>query len=36
MLDNAPSGLFKFEDYSAKLEEFANKALSDAAAAVNK
>jgi multiple sugar transport system substrate-binding protein len=36
MLDNAPSGLFKFEDYSAKLEEFANKALSDASAAINK
>ncbi|HWQ05200.1 MAG TPA: ABC transporter substrate-binding protein [Longilinea sp.] len=36
MLDNAPSGKFKFEDYSAKLEEFANKILADAAAAVNK
>ena len=36
MLDNAPSGKFKFEDYSAKLEEFANKTLDDAAAIVNK
>ncbi len=36
MLDNAPLGKFKFEDYSAQLETFANKALADAAAAVNK
>lgn len=36
MLDNAPSGKFKFEDYSAKLEEFANKILADAAAAIKK
>ncbi|MDD5367764.1 MAG: ABC transporter substrate-binding protein [Anaerolineaceae bacterium] len=36
MLDNAPSGKFKFEDYSAKLEEFANKIMTDASAAVNK
>lgn len=36
MLDNAPSGQFKFEDYSAQLEEFANKQLDDAAAATNK
>ncbi len=36
MLGNAPLGLFKFEDYSAQLEEFANKQLADAAAAVNK
>ena len=36
MLGNAPLGIFKFEDYSAQLEEFANKQLADAAAAVNK
>ena len=36
MLDNAPSGKFKFEDYSAKLEEFANKILADAKAALGK
>ncbi len=36
MLDNAPSGKFKFEDYSAKLEEFANKIMADAAALLNK
>jgi multiple sugar transport system substrate-binding protein len=36
MLDNAPSGKFKFEDYSAKLEDFANQKLADAAAALNK
>ncbi len=36
MLDNAPTGKFKFEDYSAKLEEFANKILADSKAAINK
>ena len=36
MLDNAPSGKFKFEDYSAKLEDFANKILSDAKASIAK
>jgi hypothetical protein len=36
MLDNAPAGKFKFEDYSAKLEEFANKILDDAKAAISK
>jgi multiple sugar transport system substrate-binding protein len=36
MLDNAPSGKFKFEDYSAKLEDFANKIMADAAAAIKK
>ncbi len=36
MLDNAPSGKFKFEDYSARLEEFANKIMADAAALLNK
>jgi multiple sugar transport system substrate-binding protein len=36
MLDNAPSGKFKFEDYAAKLEEFANKIMTEAAAAVKK
>ncbi len=36
MLDNAPTGQFKFEDYSAKLEEFANKIMADAQTQVNK
>ena len=36
MLDNAPSGKFKFEDYSSKLEDFANKIMTDAAAAIKK
>ena len=36
MLDNAPAGLFKFEDYSAKLETFANNIMDQAAAAVKK
>jgi ABC-type glycerol-3-phosphate transport system substrate-binding protein len=36
ILDNAPSGKFKFEDYSAQLETFANKILADAAALTNK
>jgi hypothetical protein len=36
MLDNAPSGQFKFEDYSAKLEVFANRLLADAKAAMPK
>ena len=36
MLDNAPTGKFKFEDYSAKLEEFANKIMDDAKAQMTK
>jgi multiple sugar transport system substrate-binding protein len=35
MLDNAPSGAFKFADYSVKLEEFANTKLAEAKAALN-
>jgi hypothetical protein len=34
LLDNAPSGKFKFEDYSAKLEVFANRLMADAKAAL--
>jgi len=36
MFTNANAGTFKYEDYAAKLEEFANKTLADAAAAINK
>jgi multiple sugar transport system substrate-binding protein len=36
IMDNAPMGSFKFEDYSAQLETFANKILDDATAAMNK
>lgn len=36
IIGNALSGKFKFEDYSAKLEEFANKQLADAAASMMK
>jgi ABC-type glycerol-3-phosphate transport system substrate-binding protein len=36
MFDNVITGQFKYEDYSAKLEEFANKILADASAAINK
>lgn len=36
MLDNAPLGKFKFEDYSAKLQDYANKILADAAAQIKK
>jgi multiple sugar transport system substrate-binding protein len=36
MFSNATSGSFKFEDYSAKLEEFANKILDDARAELPK
>lgn len=36
MFNFANEGRFKYEDYSAKLEEFANKILADAMAAVQK
>lgn len=36
MLDNAPSGSFKFEDYSANLEAFANQLMADAQAGMPK
>lgn len=36
MFANATSGRFKYEDYAAQLETFANKTLADAAAEVNK
>lgn len=36
MFNFANDGKYKYEDYSAKLEEFANKILDDAAAALNK
>jgi multiple sugar transport system substrate-binding protein len=36
MFANAGAGTYKYEDYSAQLEEFANKTLDDAAAAMNK
>jgi len=36
MFNFATSGRYKYEDYSAKLEEFANKILDDAAAQMNK
>ena len=35
MFGNANSGRYKFEDYSAQLEEFANQILTDAAAEMN-
>jgi hypothetical protein len=35
MFSNANSGSYKFEDYSAQLEEFANQILADAAAELN-
>lgn len=35
IFDNAHSGDFKFEDYSAQLEEFSNQILTDAAAGLN-
>ncbi|HUF39754.1 MAG TPA: ABC transporter substrate-binding protein [Anaerolineales bacterium] len=34
MFSNASAGTFKFEDYSAQLEEFANQILDDATAAL--
>lgn len=36
MFNFANEGRYKFEDYSAKLEEFANQILADASAAMNK
>jgi spermidine/putrescine-binding protein len=36
MFNFSDSGKYKYEDYAAKLEEFANKILADAAAAINK
>lgn len=36
MFTHANDGLYKYTDYSAKLEEFANKILADAAASVTK
>lgn len=36
MFANAIAGTFKFEDYSAQLETFANQILDDAAAEINK
>jgi len=36
IFDNVGTGQFKYEDYSAKLEEFANKILTDAAATIQK
>ncbi|MBI5669464.1 MAG: extracellular solute-binding protein [Chloroflexi bacterium] len=36
IFSNASAGLFKFEDYSAQLEEFANKILDDARAELPK
>jgi ABC-type glycerol-3-phosphate transport system substrate-binding protein len=36
IFDNTAYGTFKYEDYSAQLEEFANKIMADATAAVNK
>jgi multiple sugar transport system substrate-binding protein len=35
IFSNATAGTYKFEDYSAQLEEFANQILADAAAALN-
>lgn len=35
MFNNANEGLYKFEDYSAQLETFANQILADAAAEMN-
>jgi ABC-type glycerol-3-phosphate transport system substrate-binding protein len=35
MFANANTGQYKFEDYSAQLEEFANQIISDAAAQMN-
>lgn len=35
MFDNATSGKYKFEDYSAQLEEFANKIMEEARALLN-
>ena len=36
MFTNATTGRFKYEDYAAQLETFANKTLAEAAAEVNK
>ncbi len=36
MFNFANEGRFKYEDYSAKLEEFANNILDEARAAANK
>jgi multiple sugar transport system substrate-binding protein len=36
IFDNVNAGSFKYEDYSAQLEEFANKILADATAEMNK
>jgi len=36
IFDNVHSGTFKYEDYAAKLEEFANKIMADATAEMNK
>jgi ABC-type glycerol-3-phosphate transport system substrate-binding protein len=36
MFSNANAGTFKYEDYSAQLEEYANKVLDEARAAMNK
>jgi multiple sugar transport system substrate-binding protein len=36
IFDNLNAGTFKFEDYSAQLEEFANNILADASAEMNK
>jgi hypothetical protein len=36
MFNFANDGRYKYEDYAAKLEEFANKILADAAAEMNK
>ncbi len=36
MFNFSDSGKYKYEDYAAKLEEFANKTMADAAAAMNK
>jgi len=36
MFANSSAGTYKYEDYSAKLEEFANKILDDAKAELSK
>ena len=36
MFNFSDSGRYKYEDYSAQLEEFANKILADAKAEINK
>jgi hypothetical protein len=36
IFDNVNAGSFKFEDYSAQLEEFANQILADARAEISK